>query len=203
MSDRLGGPYPIGEYVKRTYAEKLRDPRWQKARLGRLEQAQWRCERCGDASSELQIHHNWYIKNLEPWDYSPDQLTVLCADCHDYAGTVHARLREILSTASVGKQESIASTIAAGGKCELTNYENCESRRIRLADCFWRIFNESAATACKVCRLHDHKGNLEAYPCCYLTGREEEIVALAWEQCGECRGNVEFLYESPYFIDED
>jgi len=34
---------------QKTYGEKLKDPRWQKKRLGLLEKADWTCLFCGGA----------------------------------------------------------------------------------------------------------------------------------------------------------
>jgi len=40
------------------YADKLKDPRWQKKRLKIMERANWECESCGDSEKTLHIHHN-------------------------------------------------------------------------------------------------------------------------------------------------
>lgn len=71
-----------GAAMKKTYFEKLKDPRWQKRRLEALEVAGWCCARCCDAESTLHVHHKIYIKGKEPWDYDKDQLAVLCEECH-------------------------------------------------------------------------------------------------------------------------
>ena len=63
-----------------SYAEKLRDPRWQKRRLGVLERAGWKCQNCGNREMELQVHHLVY--GGEPWDASDDTLECLCRECH-------------------------------------------------------------------------------------------------------------------------
>lgn len=68
--------------MKMTYAEKLRDPRWQRKRLERLEKASWCCDCCGASDNTLHVHHNDYFKGREPWEYELAQLTVLCEDCH-------------------------------------------------------------------------------------------------------------------------
>lgn len=66
-----------------SYAQKLRDPRWQKKRLEVLEASGWRCELCCDSESPLHVHHKQYFKGREPWDYEIAQLAVLCECCHD------------------------------------------------------------------------------------------------------------------------
>lgn len=65
-----------------TYAEKLRDPRWQKLRLKILERDKWKCCACGDDTKNLQVHHLYYAK-LDPWEYPTECYQTLCEDCHD------------------------------------------------------------------------------------------------------------------------
>ena len=66
------------------YTEKFKDPRWQKKRLEILEREKWMCEDCGDKATQLHIHHGYYEKGLDPWDYNSDTLHCLCKDCHEY-----------------------------------------------------------------------------------------------------------------------
>lgn len=68
---------------KKTYAEKLRDPRWQKMRLEILQRDNWTCQKCKDKETELQIHHKYYIGWKDPWDCDPKTLITLCKDCHE------------------------------------------------------------------------------------------------------------------------
>lgn len=65
-----------------TYAEKLRDPRWQKKRLELFNDANWRCQYCGAKDVELHIHHLRYLPRTEPWDYANDLYVVACKMCH-------------------------------------------------------------------------------------------------------------------------
>lgn len=78
------------------YAEKLRDPRWQKKRLQILESAEWKCEDCSAEGSTLEVHHCLYIKGREPWDYSPSLLMALCKTCHGKRQAIELRCRERL-----------------------------------------------------------------------------------------------------------
>lgn len=68
--------------TSKTYIEKLRDPRWQRKRLERMEESQWACDSCGDTSSTLNVHHKDYFKGREPWEYDIGQLSTLCEACH-------------------------------------------------------------------------------------------------------------------------
>lgn len=90
-----------------SYAAKLKDPRWQKRRLEKLESAGWACEYCGDTTSNLQVHHRWYLKGYEPWDYGIDQLECLCEKHHEMASRVHKLLKERLSRLPLWAQMEI------------------------------------------------------------------------------------------------
>jgi hypothetical protein len=59
-----------------------KDPRWQKKRLERFEAAQWKCQECSSKSKELNLHHYWYEKGNEVWDYPDECFAVLCDRCH-------------------------------------------------------------------------------------------------------------------------
>ncbi len=66
-----------------SYRERLKHPRWQRRRLERLSTADWKCSRCAAADKPLHVHHKVYRAGAEPWEYSDDELAVLCEDCHD------------------------------------------------------------------------------------------------------------------------
>jgi hypothetical protein len=88
--------------VKKTYFEKLRDPRWQRRRLEIMERDSFTCRICGDAKSTLNVHHLRYEKNADPWDYPDQSLITTCELCH-----------EELHAAKFG--ESILEALLAGG----------------------------------------------------------------------------------------
>lgn len=66
-----------------TYSEKLKNPRWQKKRLGIFNRDQFECKICGDKETTLHVHHVYYEANSEPWDYADDALVTLCGVCHE------------------------------------------------------------------------------------------------------------------------
>lgn len=66
-----------------TYAEKLKDPRWQKKRLEVLERDGWFCQQCGNNKTTLHVHHRVYRHKNDPWEYSNDELITLCEECHE------------------------------------------------------------------------------------------------------------------------
>jgi 5-methylcytosine-specific restriction endonuclease McrA len=69
--------------TKKSYAEKLKDPRWQKMRLQILERDNWMCQHCFATEKTLHVHHLAYAKGREPWDYPKGHLLTLCSDCHE------------------------------------------------------------------------------------------------------------------------
>lgn len=67
--------------VRKTYKEKLLDPRWQKKRLEVLSRDNFTCIKCGDAKNTLHVHHKSYKGN--PWEINISELETLCALCHE------------------------------------------------------------------------------------------------------------------------
>lgn len=71
--------------AKPTYWELLKHPNWQRKRLEIMERAGFECEHCGNAQETLNIHHTYYEKGLNPWDYPNESLQCLCETCHKSA----------------------------------------------------------------------------------------------------------------------
>lgn len=65
------------------YADKLKDPRWQKKRLKIMERDNWTCRGCGRDDNQLQVHHLRYSN--EPWEIGDDDLITFCHECHESA----------------------------------------------------------------------------------------------------------------------
>jgi len=66
---------------KITYAEKLKDPRWQKKRLEIFQRDNFRCMECFSDTKTLQVHHKAY-KGKDPWDTPNELLITYCERCH-------------------------------------------------------------------------------------------------------------------------
>lgn len=66
----------------KTYLEKLKDPRWQKLRLEIFKRDKWTCRICKSKDKTLSIHHRYYKKGAEPWEYPKKALVTLCEKCH-------------------------------------------------------------------------------------------------------------------------
>ncbi len=67
------------------YKELLKHPYWQIKRLSILQRDNFKCVKCTDELTNLQIHHLYYkIDNL-PWEYPDDAFETLCELCHEKA----------------------------------------------------------------------------------------------------------------------
>lgn len=90
------------QYKETEYSKKLRDPRWQKMRLKILERDEFTCQSCMDSESTLHVHHCYYNKGNDPWDYPYTSLVTLCEACHEVetncAYTDKNALIEVLSS---------------------------------------------------------------------------------------------------------
>lgn len=83
--------------AKAAYAEKLRDPRWQRVRLRVLERAGWACEDCEAEDKSLQVHHSAY-SGSNPWDTPGNLLMCLCEDCHKTRQRLERRCQKALAS---------------------------------------------------------------------------------------------------------
>ncbi len=70
------------------YSEKLKDPRWQKKRLGIMQRDGWRCLVCNSDTSPLTVHHYKYLRHREPWEYPDELLATVCDNCHQWLGMI-------------------------------------------------------------------------------------------------------------------
>jgi hypothetical protein len=63
--------------------EKYKDPRWQRRRLEVMQNAGFCCEGCGSTEKTLNVHHKFYRRGRDPWQYNDFELMCLCEDCHE------------------------------------------------------------------------------------------------------------------------
>jgi len=66
------------------YSEKLKSPKWQKRRLEILQRDEFTCMCCGGNEDTLNVHHTYYEKGKNPWDYPVESLQTLCEGCHKW-----------------------------------------------------------------------------------------------------------------------
>lgn len=90
--------------MSKSYWEKLKDPRWQRKRLEIMNRAGFKCECCGDEESALHIHHGYYDRRKEPWEYDDDTLRCLCESCHEMFGELLAKAHESIARLWIPKQ---------------------------------------------------------------------------------------------------
>ena len=117
-----------------SYYEKLKDVRWQKKRLEVLNERQWTCQHCGIGGGELhgkqlQVHHGYYEKNLDPWEYDNTTLWVLCNECHE---NIEVLLLEIRRKLGAVRPEKILDVYEALQKIDEPRHEHTERWALRL-----------------------------------------------------------------------
>lgn len=79
-----------------TYAEKLKDPRWQRKKTQVWERDDYTCCACGTKSEQVHAHHTNYTG--EPWDAPLKDMVTLCHKCHTHQKEFKRRFLEIAST---------------------------------------------------------------------------------------------------------
>lgn len=90
-----------------TYLEKLKDPRWQRCRLEVMERDDFACRHCGDRESTLNVHHTYYERGLQPWEYDRESLLCLCESCHHKAEDVRQAVVFTLGQLTLGEQDRV------------------------------------------------------------------------------------------------
>jgi len=83
----------------KTYSEKLRDPRWFRFREQVFLNYGTKCFDCGDFAESRgnpQVHHLRYFAGREPWEYSMDDVRVVCNSCHDRIHLCESTWRDLI-----------------------------------------------------------------------------------------------------------
>lgn len=119
----------------RSYAQKLRDPRWQRKRLEVLSRDNWTCTKCGRNDLELHVHHDYYIYGFEPWEYDMDILKTRCFKCHESEHSMVAELK--FCTCCLCEEKMDGAIAAAKNGLEEPFCEGCALRSEA-----WRKFVE-------------------------------------------------------------
>jgi hypothetical protein len=100
--------------AKKSYAEQLKHPNWQRRRLEVLQAADFSCEVCGDKENTLHVHHKRYVKGREVWEYELNELIALCEPCHEREHVKDSLLAEVLAAADAVDPASCALGLTAG-----------------------------------------------------------------------------------------
>jgi len=64
------------------FKDQYKHPLWQKKRLETLSAHGFACQRCDSTENTLHVHHKVYVKGRKVWDYTVDELVVMCDQCH-------------------------------------------------------------------------------------------------------------------------
>lgn len=65
--------------IKVDYQDYLKSEHWKVTRNASVQRASFRCQVC-NSPDKLEVHHRTYERL---WDELPEDLTVLCSECHD------------------------------------------------------------------------------------------------------------------------
>lgn len=65
-----------------SYSDELKVAKWQRLKAKVCDRDNWTCTVCGNAERELHVHHRYYIKGKNVWDYPASALQTLCDRCH-------------------------------------------------------------------------------------------------------------------------
>lgn len=116
--------------AKKSYSEKLLDPRWQKKRLKILKRDKWACRICSDETNTLHVHHTYYEPGNEPWECEDKFLMTLCKTCHEQESKLGHRADKMISEAITMSGFSIIDKLylAAGFQMYASYNQNLVSR---------------------------------------------------------------------------
>lgn len=90
-----------------TYSEKLKDPRWQKKRLEVMNAAGFKCATCKSQANTLHVHHCYYEKGLQPWEYPISAYLCLCENCHEDRQQLELRIQKELAKLSFQELDEV------------------------------------------------------------------------------------------------
>lgn len=125
--------------AKKSYWDLLRDPRWQRKRLEIMERAGFECEDCGCDDTTLNVHHSYYEKGMNPWDYPDLSLHCLCEPCHEKAQEVLRKLHRQIGRLSLTEIEVLLG-IARGLELEQEPYSKSAAENYDVLSGMVRVF---------------------------------------------------------------
>ena len=115
------GFYPLGDDPGtptdyKTYAEKLRDPRWIEKRDHIRRRAKYACEECGKPGY-VEVHHCCYVRGWLPWEYPDYLLKCLCRGCHEQRAVIEMRMSGFLASLTMKQMEMLRDHLANQAFC--------------------------------------------------------------------------------------
>jgi hypothetical protein len=90
-----------------------------------LEAAGWMCVRCLDDKSQLHVHHRRYVRGRKLWEYSDNELLVLCDACHAREHGLMEALHELMRDGMVTLQDVVALVAGYRGGCQQAGADSC------------------------------------------------------------------------------
>lgn len=70
------------DYIQETYYELLLRDEWKEKRSKILCRDRNQCQMCGCYTSQIEVHHRYYLHQNSPWNYPDSALVSLCPNCH-------------------------------------------------------------------------------------------------------------------------
>lgn len=101
------------EPFSNSFFEKYKHPLWQKKRLEILELYGFECQDCGSSEKTLNVHHQYYKKGLNPWEYPIEDFDCLCEECHEKHHYIKQILNEELGRISISHDLEVLGFIRA------------------------------------------------------------------------------------------
>jgi hypothetical protein len=98
--------------ANRSYAELLKDPRWQRRRLEILQRDGWRCVECSSARKTLHVDHRRYSRGA-PWEVDDADLQTLCEGCHGRVTALRKEVADWVARQSIRELEHIVGLLRA------------------------------------------------------------------------------------------
>lgn len=100
----------------KTYAEKLRDPRWLEFRSEAIRILGNKCSECTEdfagSKTSIHVHHRRYQHGLDPWDYEMADIAVLCDRCHSAIHDCEHKWRDLIRSLDPWVADEFSTVIA-------------------------------------------------------------------------------------------
>lgn len=109
-----------------TYEELLLSDEWRAKRKHIIHRDKMQCRMCGNQkTSELEVHHRYYVYNTSPWNYPDEALITLCKDCHTL---IHETYSPLIYTVQNDKYVRMNFTPCnkCGGRGYIKEYKHIE-----------------------------------------------------------------------------
>lgn len=118
----------------KTWLERCKDPRWQKKRLKVLNRDEFRCQLCWDDKTTLNVHHKYYKKGKNPWEYPMKALITLCEKCHKKISKKQELIKRVNNNVIPTTSDEITTD------SEPINLSDEEKKRIESRENFFKRF---------------------------------------------------------------